>query len=110
MKTLFTGVLLAAFATVALTGCDKGGDKAEGGDKKEGSSGDSIGIKECDDYIAKMSKCLDNMDDAAKGPAKDALEQSKKAWAEAAKGPGKDTLKTTCAEIAKTLDANPACK
>jgi hypothetical protein len=110
MKTLWTGVLLTAFASVALVGCDKGGDAAEGGDKKEGSSGDSIGVKECDEYLTRFEKCVENADDAVKGPMQESLKANRDAWKQAAEGPGKDTLKSICAEAAKALDSNPACK
>jgi hypothetical protein len=92
----------AKSASAASSGEAKKDDKAGGGGE--------IGVKECDDYMAAYSKCLDKMPAEAKGPMKDAYDQQVKAWKEAAKGPGKDALATGCKAAADAMASNPACK
>jgi len=119
VKKIAIALLLGAAFVVG--GC---GDKAEDGkDAKSASAsstgdakkddkggGGEIGVKECDEYIAAYSKCIDKMPDAAKGPSKEGLDTMVKAWKEAAKGPGKDSLATGCKAAADAMAQNPACK
>lgn len=113
-KIAFTLLLGAVFAM----GCgdQKAGDgkdtksaAATGTADKGGGSGDSIGIAECDDYIKKMTACLDKMPGEAKEASKKAMEDSKKAWKESAKA-AKDQTQQACKTALDALAQNPACK
>jgi hypothetical protein len=76
---------------------DKPADKpadpppAAGGD-------DKIGIEACDKFVAAYRACVNEMPEAARGPANDGLKQMVDAWKQAA-GQGdaaKDALATGC--------------
>jgi hypothetical protein len=55
------------------------------------------GIAECDEYIAKFGRCIDaKVPESARGPMKDAMDQTVRAWKEAAAGPARDGLGTAC--------------
>lgn len=62
------------------------------------SSSDSIGVPECDAYIAAYEKCVrDKMPEAARAQANSALAQSRKSWKELAANPQtKATLAGAC--------------
>jgi len=79
-----------------------------------GGGGDKIGVPECDEYIEKYSKCInDKMPEASRQQMKDAMDQSAKAWKEAAAGPGKDSLAAGCKaalDAAKQATASMGCE
>jgi hypothetical protein len=104
-----TKTMIALLAASALSlGCDKG----EGGDGKTGSSADSIGVAECDDYLKKWEACFSKQGAAAKAAAEPGMKQMRDAWKAAAAqgGAAKDALKTGCKSALDTLAQNPACK
>lgn len=66
---------------------------------KAQSSGDKIGVEACDEYFAKIDKCLNspNVPDMVKTTFKQSREQNHKAWEQAASTPqGKAQLETSC--------------
>ena len=66
---------------------------------KAQSSGDKIGVEACDEYFAKIDKCLNspNVPDVVKTTFKQSREQNHKAWEQAASTPeGKAQLETSC--------------
>jgi hypothetical protein len=72
-------------------------DDEEEGDDDGGGGGDKIGVPECDEYIEKYMKCIEEkMPEAAREQTKQAMQQSVDAWKEAASGPGKDQLADAC--------------
>jgi hypothetical protein len=79
-----------------------------------GGGGDKIGIPECDEYIEKYTKCIqDKMPEASRQQMKDAMDQSVKAWKEAAAGPAKDGLATSCKaalDAAKQATSSMGCE
>lgn len=82
---------------------------ADGGDA---AAADTIGVPECDDYIAKMSKCLEGMDPAAAGAAKTGFDTVVKGWkdAVAANPDAKAALGTGCkAAMDGAATAYPDC-
>jgi hypothetical protein len=88
---------------------------AEGGAAAAGGGGaDKIGIAECDEYIEKYTKCInDKVPEAARGSMNDAMGASVKAWKEAAAGPGKDSLAAGCKaalDAAKQATASMGCE
>lgn len=102
-----TKMMFALLAMGALVvGCDKGGDAAG----KTGSTGDKIGVQECDDYLTKMEACIGKVPAEGKAAMEQGLKTSRDAWKQAAAGPGKDTLKTTCKTMLDSLANNPMCK
>ena len=70
---------------------DEGGGGGGGGAAK-------VGVAECDDYIAKYSKCIDGkVPEAARASVKQGLDNMVKAWADAAKTEqGKQGLAQGC--------------
>jgi hypothetical protein len=99
----------------ALAGCNK--DSGSGGAGGSGSAasggggggGDSIGIKECDDYIAAWNNCY--KDPTMKAAAKPAFDQVKTQWAQQAKDPQqKAGLQMACKAAADSLKQSGACK
>jgi hypothetical protein len=55
-----------------------------------------IGIPECDTFLAKYVRCIDNMPEANRAPTLDALGQSVDAWKEAARTMDPKALVDTC--------------
>ena len=75
------------------------------------AAGGDIGVAECDDYIKKMTACVDKMPAASKAAMEQGFKASKDAWKQAASTPqGKEGLKTACKAAADALASNPACK
>ena len=70
------------------------------------STGDKIGVPECDDFIAKYEACADKVPEAGRAQYKDALAQWRKSWKQLAANPTtKGTLAAACkqaTEQAKT--------
>jgi hypothetical protein len=62
------------------------------------STGDKIGIAECDDYIAKVETCLNGkVPEAQRGVFKSSFETVRKQWKETAANPqAKEALATGC--------------
>ncbi len=59
----------------------------------------SIGVAACDEYLAKVEKCMNNpnVPEVAKAAYRSSMEQNRKAWQQAASTPqGKATLETSC--------------
>jgi len=96
-------------ATVALVACSK--DKKETSsttttttttattEKPAAPAGDSIGVPECDDYIAKYEKCIgDKVPEMARGPLKDAFEKTRATWKDLANN---ETTKSGLASACK---------
>lgn len=66
---------------------------------KAETSGDKIGVEACDEYFAKIDKCLNSpsVPEAIKTSFKQSREQNHKAWEQAASTPqGKASLETSC--------------
>jgi hypothetical protein len=86
--------------------------KDEDGDSKKkddsaSDDADSVGVKACDDYLARYMKCMPG-DDKTK---KNAVKQMRDAWKQAAtSSAGKDALKTSCKQANDGLDKIPSCK
>jgi hypothetical protein len=61
------------------------------------TSAGKVGIKACDEYIEKYTKCIsDKVPEAARGSMNDAMDATIKAWREAATGPAASGLETAC--------------
>jgi hypothetical protein len=72
-------------------------DDEDGGDDDGGGGADKIGVPECDEYIEKYTKCIeDKMPEEGREAAKTAMDQTVSAWREAAQGPGKDAMAEGC--------------
>jgi hypothetical protein len=74
----------------------------------------NIGIPECDEYLTRYAKCIeDKLPEAAKSQMNDAMAQTAKAWQEAAAGPAKDGLGPACKaalDAAKQATASMGCE
>jgi Meckel syndrome type 1 protein len=105
-----TIVAVLAVACGLLVGaCDKKEEPKPGAAATGG--GASIGVKECDDYLAKMEKCIGAVPAAGKPAMEQGLKASRDSWATLAKDPTtKATLPASCKAALDALSANPACK
>jgi len=74
--------------------------------KTETTSGDSVGVAECDEYIKKYEACLTKIAEKApqaQGPLKTSFEQQRNAFKQAASTEqGKSSLATTCKQAIET--------
>ena len=96
---------------------DEGGEeaKADGEEPAEGDGGDDggdgggegVGVPECDDYVEKYTKGIDEkMPEAARETSKKALQTSVDAWKKAAATPaGKEGLAQACKTAADAVKA-----
>lgn len=108
MAKIFVAALL--ILGLGVVGCSKGDTGAAGG-TETAAQGGSVGVPECDQYLAKMASCIDKMPAEARGAAKDGLEQSKAAWKQAAgTDVGKQALATSCKSALDALSQNPMCQ
>src|ERR687888_926106 len=78
------------------------------------TSGDKIGVPECDDYISKYEACINGkVPEVMRASVKAALETSRKLWKDAAATPqGKAGLAAACKqalETAKTTMGSYGC-
>jgi hypothetical protein len=118
MKRTMTVALMMAMLGLVAAGCDNGSSgsatttSASGGGSGSGGGsaggGGGIGVKECDDYIAKWSACY--KDPTMKAAAQPAFDQVKQQWATMAKDPNQ---KAALAGACKTMVDNfptAACK
>lgn len=105
-------MLMVVGCIVALAGCksESSGGGSGGTEKKTeavaapAAGGGDIGVKECDDYIAKYTKCLDKMPAESKAAMDTAFKQSKDAWKQAAATEaGKAGLATACKAAADAI-------
>jgi hypothetical protein len=82
---------------------EKKDDDDGGGDDEGGGGADKIGVAECDEFLEKYMKCIDEkMPEAARDATREAMQTSLDAWKAAAEGPGKDTLADTCTQMLET--------
>jgi len=96
-RTIAVGLMLALGA---LAACDKSASSggAAATETTSGGGGGSIGVKECDDYLAMAAM-------------KSSLATQKAAWTEAAKNPqAKAGLATGCKAALDALVSSGACK
>jgi hypothetical protein len=107
MMKLTVAVITMGGLLLLGAGCSKEEEKKEGA----AASGDSIGVAECDEYIAKYQKCIDKMPAAAKTTAEQGFKTQRDAWRTAASTPqGKEGLKTGCKMALDSLANNALCK
>jgi hypothetical protein len=92
--------LTVLFLALGLQACPKKEKKEEGAAPSAGTTagGGQIGVPECDDYITKIQKCVDeHVPEAAKGMMKQGFDQNIAAWKQAAATPeGKQGLANAC--------------
>jgi hypothetical protein len=67
------------------------------------TSGDKIGVPECDDFIAKYDACVSSkVPEMARAQYKSAIAQWRESWKKAAESPqGKATLASACKQAAE---------
>ncbi|MCH9681089.1 MAG: hypothetical protein K0V04_06640 [Deltaproteobacteria bacterium] len=86
--------------------------KADGGEAAAAGGAEKLGVAECDDYIAQMSKCFEGMPEAARGAAKQGFDMTVKAWKDqvAANPEAKTALGAGCkAAMDGAAKAYPDC-
>ncbi|MGB8509285.1 MAG: hypothetical protein WCD76_12930 [Pyrinomonadaceae bacterium] len=98
MRRIFLTLAACALTTLALSGCDNTAEtntntvttanttKTTTTTTTTTSSGTSIGVASCDEYLAKMEKCMASpkVPEAAKAAYRNSLEQYRDQWKKAA--------------------------
>jgi hypothetical protein len=70
------------------------------------SSGDKIGIAECDDYIAKYEACTPKVPEAGRAAYKSGLDSTRASWKKLADNPQtKGALAAACKQALQTAEA-----
>ncbi len=116
MRRSATAILLA-LALPVLAGCDKlkqhfdhdSSDKGSGASSSSSSSyssGGSIGVSECDDYIRAYKSCLsDKVPEGERGTLQSGLDSNVDYWRQLAANPdAKEKLAETCKEASETAE------
>ena len=117
-------LIVSLICAVVLLGCSKtetNDNKTTSGDNKPASStstppattttaastGDKIGVPECDDFIAKYDECVSNkVPEMARAQYKSAIEQWRTSWKKLAENPQtKGTLAAACKQAAEQQNA-----
>lgn len=116
---LVVGLLLIACGGGASDNAANSSNAAAGNTNKAantstaGTSGDKIGVPECDEYIAKVEACLAKVPAAGQPAVKTSLDAMRKSWRDAAATPqGKAGLAAGCKqalETAKTTYSSYGC-
>jgi hypothetical protein len=105
-KTL---LILAVLCAAILVGCSKteSNDNSMAGNSNKAtttttSSGDKIGVPECDDFIAKYEACTTKVPAAGQAAYKSAVDQWRSSWKKLADNPQtKGTLAAACKQAAE---------
>ena len=117
-------LIVSLICAVVLLGCSKtetNDNKTTSGDNKPASStastpattttaastGDKIGVPECDDFIAKYDECVSNkVPEMARAQYKSAIQQWKTSWKQLAENPQtKGTLAAACKSAREQQEA-----
>jgi curli biogenesis system outer membrane secretion channel CsgG len=112
-------LLIMAFVCAAiLVGCNKTDDNTNMGNTNKApsmstpattapvSTGDKIGVPECDEYIAKYEACAGKVPEAGRAAYKSGLEQTRSAWKKLAANPAtKGSLAAACKQAAEAQAA-----
>ncbi len=110
LKTNFFLTALLACGLMIFANC--GGGSTPATNSATTTSGDSIGVAECDEYIKKWEACLTKIaKDAPQAQAglKTAFDAQRKAFKDAAANPqSKATLPATCKQAIETSKASTA--
>src|SRR5258706_8225544 len=70
------------------------------------SSGDKIGVPECDEYIAKYEACAGKVPEAGRAAYNSALEQARASWKKLAENPAtKSSLAAACRQATEAQAA-----
>jgi hypothetical protein len=73
---------------------------------KTTTSGEKIGIAECDDYIAKYEACTPKVPEAGRAAYKSALDQTRASWKKLADNPQtRGSLAAACKQALQTAEA-----
>ncbi len=119
IKTFLASCLLCAFV---LIGCsktetmnnsnsttgnsNKAGTTTTGSTSTASSTGDKIGVPECDDFIARYEACVGKMPEMARAQFNTAMKTWRDSWRKAASTPeGKAGLAAACKQAAEQQKA-----
>lgn len=104
MKRMMLFLALFTLA-VGIQACSK--DKQEEASAKSGESAGAgdIGVPECDEYVSKVQKCVeDKVPETARDMVKQGFQQNISAWKQAASTPqGKEGLAMACKSALDTV-------
>jgi uncharacterized lipoprotein YehR (DUF1307 family) len=102
LKKIIVTLIFSVSCALLLTACSKSDNTpttttSSPATTTTASSGDKIGVPECDDYMAKLEACLAKLPAAAKEQYEKTFEPTRKAWRDLAATPqGKASLAQAC--------------
>jgi hypothetical protein len=100
--------LLVVAAAASLAACSGGGGGESAPPSNSAPAAGQVaagdfGVPECDEYMKKYAACIEKMPEAARGPAKQGLDQTKAAWQQAAStAEGKAAMAQSCKQASET--------
>jgi hypothetical protein len=111
--------LFGVFALVAVPACgdrsaavetDAKGKAAQNqADAKRADGAGKIGVPECDEFLEKYERCInEKVPEAGKAGAKAAMDALVKSFKDSAAGPGRDQLASTCKSSTDTTKQSMA--
>ncbi len=90
----------------ALLGCKKLAHLGESSSSSS-SGGDTIGVAECDDFLAKYEKCVEKMPAVARPGAQQSIKTMRETWRKIAETPSaKASMGTMCKQAAEGVKAS----
>lgn len=92
---------------LTLSGCDE--EKASEPSPTAAAKSDEIGVAECDEWVDKMSGCLDKMTEQERAAAEPVFKQNQEQWKKAA-AEGATHLGPTCKAALEAYAQNPRCQ
>jgi hypothetical protein len=98
----------AANSSNAAANGNKAANTSTANTSTTSTSGDKIGVPECDDYISKYEACVNSkVPEAMRASVKATLETSRKMWKDAATTPqGKAGLAAACKQALETAKSS----
>ena len=99
-------LIFSIFCAAILIGCSKTEMSNSNSGSTTASSGDKVGIPECDDYLTKYESCTPKVPEAGRAAYKSAGEQLRASWKKAAAEPTtRGSLAAACKQATETQAA-----
>src|SRR5438128_7354425 len=100
-------LVFSILCVAILIGCSKTEMSNSNSGSTTASSGDKIGVPECDEYIAKYESCTSKVPEALRANYKGALDQVRASWKKLAADPAtRGSLAAACKQATETAAAS----